>query len=273
MTYSEKLKDPRWQKKRLEILKRDNWTCQNCQSTTKTLHVHHLKYNGNPWEANNNDLQTLCEDCHEQETIKAIDIKLLAKKISLPQKLSKPEPDKNVKVFARYQFDVGERQIVKLMLEYGDKHIGEDSIIKLMVDNLSGIHFENLLLNKILQEYIKGIETKNIPDQQHFINHPDKEISDLVVELIYSPYTMNQNWYKLHDIVVSGNTNDLRHDLLSSMALFKFNHVMRRIDGIMLLVRKSNDEIEIDKYIAEINEYQKIRKSLAEELGMKPVLR
>ena len=30
MGYSEKLKDPRWQKKRLEILERDNFRCQYC---------------------------------------------------------------------------------------------------------------------------------------------------------------------------------------------------------------------------------------------------
>jgi 5-methylcytosine-specific restriction endonuclease McrA len=30
--YSEKLRDPRWQKKRLEIFQRDNFICQNCKT-------------------------------------------------------------------------------------------------------------------------------------------------------------------------------------------------------------------------------------------------
>lgn len=80
MTYSEKLKDPRWQKKRLEILQRDNWTCCNCGDDSKTLHVHHRIYiNGkDPWEYPDHLLVTLCEYCHEgeesqkQEAIKAI---------------------------------------------------------------------------------------------------------------------------------------------------------------------------------------------------------
>lgn len=65
-TYSEKLKDPRWQKKRLEILERDKFTCQSCKSKTKTLHVHHVEYenNKNPWDYNSGILQTLCKDCH-----------------------------------------------------------------------------------------------------------------------------------------------------------------------------------------------------------------
>jgi hypothetical protein len=67
MNYSEKLKDPRWQKKRLEIFQRDNFECQHCHETSITLNIHHLKYikGNNPWEYDNKYLLTLCEDCHE----------------------------------------------------------------------------------------------------------------------------------------------------------------------------------------------------------------
>jgi hypothetical protein len=63
------LKDPRWQKKRLEILSRDEFTCQFCRDTESTLHVHHLAYvyGRNPWEYENYYLLTLCESCHEFE--------------------------------------------------------------------------------------------------------------------------------------------------------------------------------------------------------------
>lgn len=66
MTYSEKLKHPLWQKKRLEIMQRDNWACRKCGANEITLNVHHLKYSGgNPWETPNESLLTLCEQCHE----------------------------------------------------------------------------------------------------------------------------------------------------------------------------------------------------------------
>lgn len=66
-TYSEKLKDPRWQKKRLKILERDGFKCCYCGDEETTLNVHHKKYTGEPWEANNEDLETLCETCHSLE--------------------------------------------------------------------------------------------------------------------------------------------------------------------------------------------------------------
>jgi hypothetical protein len=65
MNYSDKLKDPRWQKKRLEILQRDDFTCQFCHDKETPLHVHHLKYTNEPWEAPNEDIITLCEHCHD----------------------------------------------------------------------------------------------------------------------------------------------------------------------------------------------------------------
>lgn len=65
-TYAEKLKDPRWKSKRLVILKRDNFTCQRCGDTKKSLHVHHFCYNRsyNPWDVADDALTTLCCDCH-----------------------------------------------------------------------------------------------------------------------------------------------------------------------------------------------------------------
>ena len=66
MTYSEKLRDPRWQKKRLQILKRDSFTCVCCCDSTNTLHVHHKCYvkGRNPWEYPDSNLETLCVTCH-----------------------------------------------------------------------------------------------------------------------------------------------------------------------------------------------------------------
>jgi hypothetical protein len=68
-SYSEKLKDPRWQKKRLEILERDNFACTICGDEKSTLHVHHTVYlsGHEPWEYNEWQLITLCEDCHQSE--------------------------------------------------------------------------------------------------------------------------------------------------------------------------------------------------------------
>lgn len=66
-TYAEKLKDPRWQRKRLEIMERDGFKCRHCRSTEKTLNVHHRIYRKGkmPWDYEDDVFVTLCEDCHK----------------------------------------------------------------------------------------------------------------------------------------------------------------------------------------------------------------
>lgn len=66
MTYSEKLKDPRWQRFRLEIFQRDDFKCTRCRSGVRSLHVHHERYikGCDPWQYDPADVVTLCEVCH-----------------------------------------------------------------------------------------------------------------------------------------------------------------------------------------------------------------
>jgi hypothetical protein len=66
--YNEKLKDPRWQRKRLKIFERDSWTCQLCSRTDLELNVHHLyRTTEEPWDEPDLHLLTLCRLCHEQQ--------------------------------------------------------------------------------------------------------------------------------------------------------------------------------------------------------------
>lgn len=76
MKYADQLKHPLWKEKRIEILKRDGFRCQDCSAIYKTLHVHHKWYESGKmaWEYENECLITLCEDCHEQEEYNLKDI-------------------------------------------------------------------------------------------------------------------------------------------------------------------------------------------------------
>jgi len=48
-------------------MNRDGWKCVICNDDKSPLNVHHTKYDasGDPWETDNEDLFTLCEDCHK----------------------------------------------------------------------------------------------------------------------------------------------------------------------------------------------------------------
>ena len=75
MTYAEKLKDPRWQRKRLEIMEASKFSCSRCSADDATLHVHHCYYEKGlmPWEYPNESLKCLCDWCHgERQEVELI---------------------------------------------------------------------------------------------------------------------------------------------------------------------------------------------------------
>lgn len=68
MTYSEQLRHPLWQRKRLEVLSLAGWACQCCKAADQTLHVHHKRYvkGRMAWEYSCDELAALCETCHQE---------------------------------------------------------------------------------------------------------------------------------------------------------------------------------------------------------------
>lgn len=84
MDYKEKLKDFRWIKRRREIMERDNHKCMICGIDTTRLNVHHLHYKkgAEPWEYNDSELATLCEDCHKMVHDKGVHLEVRRSRIS-----------------------------------------------------------------------------------------------------------------------------------------------------------------------------------------------
>lgn len=65
-TYSDLLKDVRWQKQRLEVFQRDGWACRRCGCSAGSMHVHHAFYDTrDPWDYPDGSLTTLCSECHD----------------------------------------------------------------------------------------------------------------------------------------------------------------------------------------------------------------
>ncbi len=73
--YAAKRFDPRWQKKRLEIMQRDEFKCTECNDEKSTLNVHHRYYvkNRDVWDYPAFSLVTLCEGCHSTAHTKLAD--------------------------------------------------------------------------------------------------------------------------------------------------------------------------------------------------------
>jgi 5-methylcytosine-specific restriction endonuclease McrA len=67
VSYQTNLQSPRWQRKRLEIMGRDDFVCLRCGRPDLSLEVHHRSYHLRPWDCPEFDLETLCRDHHNAE--------------------------------------------------------------------------------------------------------------------------------------------------------------------------------------------------------------
>ncbi len=69
LSYAEQLRHPMWQRKRLEVMQRDDFACQSCYGTEATLNVHHKRYvkGRMAWDYPADELVTLCQECHESK--------------------------------------------------------------------------------------------------------------------------------------------------------------------------------------------------------------
>lgn len=144
--YSKKLLDPRWQKKRLEVLDRDNFQCQFCTTKTETLHVHHRKYfhGRDPWDIDSKWLVTLCSGCHEleskQQQRELIDVFLKAIKV---RSLS------NVSL-----------SLLIHGIEIGNSEIQQEKLFEVLAHFLNNADFQKFCIEKYLEE--EAIATREL---------------------------------------------------------------------------------------------------------------
>lgn len=85
VTYAERRRDPRWQRRRLEAMSRDGWRCRDCGDERRTLNVHHVRYRPGaaPWEYPLSELMTLCEWCHARRHGRAHRLRPIARRGAL----------------------------------------------------------------------------------------------------------------------------------------------------------------------------------------------
>lgn len=68
MEFKDQYKHPLWQKRRLDVLEKNGFECSCCGDSESQLHVHHRQYfkGRKVWEYADDELEVLCDSCHEE---------------------------------------------------------------------------------------------------------------------------------------------------------------------------------------------------------------
>lgn len=161
-----------------------------------------------------------------------------------------------------------EKEIIRVLLSYGHQMVTWDEITDTyigpyIVSNLSDVNFNEPSLKKIFEYYKSQVESGNLPLEKDFLKHSDRDISAMAISLLTSPYSLSENWYNMHNITVTEESDHMRSTVMSSIFHLKKKKVValmadkqrqmqveKNEDNLMILMKEYLDLKGIEKYIS-----------------------
>jgi len=140
-----------------------------------------------------------------------------------------------------------------------------DFIVKeVLVDDLQ---FDHELYGKIFKEFEYSVENSLDWGQQHFVNHENKEISKMAIDLVFAPYTLSKNWDEKHHIKVQTEELGLRLSVERTVYSFKMAKVKKMISENREKIRTSDDDSIREELLNEYHGLLEAKKYISRYLG------
>ncbi|HTI59746.1 DNA primase [Mucilaginibacter sp.] len=165
-----------------------------------------------------------------------------------------------------------EREIIRLLLLYGNKMIDWDGIANtyigpFMIAELGDVEFDHPVSKKFVELYAKEVENGILPEEQFFIHFPDKEIVDISVTLLATKYTLSENWYEMHKILVPDEQMNMKATILGAIFHLKKQKVGKILDGLRGELQKVENEADTEILLTQYMHMKKVEKSISDYLG------
>ncbi|HUH19999.1 DNA primase [Albibacterium sp.] len=134
--------------------------------------------------------------------------------------------------------DLQEQEIIRLLLHYGEmpaSWLEEKSypIAILILSSLQDVEFTDPAAKKVADIYIDYLNRQELPEQKIFITNADKEVSNLVISLLSSPYNLSPNWNDdKRQIYVKQEVDNLKETVLKAIFRMKKRKIDERIQKV-----------------------------------------
>ena len=218
-------------------------------------------------------------------TNKAVDEFLRQKRQGIPRDTDRSEGETQRKIFEResknpdtpvYDFSdltdqYQERDIIRILLNYGDKNVPESNLNPLCRYIMAGLSdiiedFQHPVYKKIIEIYQSFIASNQVPTAAYFAKHPDPDIQHLAIELLTVPYEY-ASWDE-HDIPLQMQLHpddNFKKDAHNAILRLKLKVVMKHIEDnqakIGELQQEGNDE-ELAIHIRMHYDLHKVREQI-----------
>ncbi|WP_462264488.1 DNA primase [Mucilaginibacter sp.] len=165
-----------------------------------------------------------------------------------------------------------EREIIRLLLLYGNRIIDWDGIANtyigpFMIAELSDVEFEHEVCRRFVDIYKAQVENGELPEEQYFIHSEDRPIVDLAVDLISTKYTLSENWYEMHKIIVHDEQGNMKGTILGAIFHLKKQKVGKILENIRLALQKAETADDQEILMSQYIHLKKVEKTITDYLG------
>lgn len=156
--------------------------------------------------------------------------------------------DASVIDFQNLTDEYQERDIIRILLSYGDKNIPDapiNPLSRFIIASLSDIieEFRHPVYKKIITIYQEFLDKNQLPAPGFFTKHPDPEIQHLTIELLTAPYEY-ASWDE-HDIPLQVQLHpddNYKKDAQNAILRLKLKVVMEHIERNQAMIAALQNE-------------------------------
>ncbi len=143
--------------------------------------------------------------------------------------------------------DDQERQIIKMLVEFGDKEIDEahKTVAGTIAQEVELSNFDNPIFARIFNECLEAQQSNTLLTKNYFVAHADEEIAKVATELMSFAYELSPNWELKHQIQIKPPELKVEDNLRSSLYNFNLRKLLKMIEENMQELNKETDEMKI----------------------------
>lgn len=131
-----------------------------------------------------------------------------------------------------FKDELQERAVVRALLEFGTKEWNEEKKVadyffeELIDEEL----FDNKQLYNMISIYKEWLTAGRDPGPKDFLYQEDRQLSSLVVTIMYFPYELSEKWKTEFEMPVATREEQYREEIFSTLNYLKLRKIKRLID-------------------------------------------
>lgn len=164
--------------------------------------------------------------------------------------------------------DAFEIEIIRLLLQYGNlKFDEENTVASYLFTELADITFEHPEVKVMYARLQEQLAQNELINEHEFTMHSNQNISHLAVSLLTTPYTLSDNWFSMHQILVAKEPEDLSTAVLSAIFKLKLKKLMHLMKENQEKMKLAQTEQELDDLLKLHQHLNSIKIALSNGLG------